>query len=167
MNDDAAGSGKNSGSGRGISNLSGVSPEAVVEQMRAFSGGKRGGVKQFDIQLATAMILVEIASSDHMIDRFELSVIHSGLKAIFRISDESASGLLAKARSALASMRSSSAEASMLKEHLDIATKRAIANTIDTLIRCNGVVDSMEVYLRHRFRTLLGLPDEPLPPRSE
>jgi uncharacterized tellurite resistance protein B-like protein len=152
---------------RGINNLSGVSPEAVVEQMRVLGDPKRRGPKQIDIQLATAMILVEVASSDHMIDRFEKSVIHNGLKAIFRISDESAVGLLAKARSALGSMRSTSEEASMLKEHLDGSTKRAIANTIDTLIRCNGVVDSVEVYLRHRFRTLLGLPDEPLPPRSE
>jgi uncharacterized tellurite resistance protein B-like protein len=119
------------------------------------------------VQLATAMILVEVASSDHMIDRFEKSVIHNSLKSIFRISDENAVGLLAKARSALSSMRSSSAEASMLKDHLDPATKRAVANTIDTLIRCNGVIDSMEVYLRQRFRSLLGLPDEPLPPRSE
>jgi uncharacterized tellurite resistance protein B-like protein len=123
--------------------------------------------RHIDVQLATAMILVEVASSDHMIDRFEKSVIHNSLKSIFRISDENAVGLLAKARSALSSMRSSSAEASMLKDHLDPATKRAVANTIDTLIRCNGVIDSMEVYLRQRFRSLLGLPDEPLPPRSE
>jgi hypothetical protein len=54
----------------------------------------------------------------------------------------------------------------MLKDHLDPATKRAVANTIDTLIKCNGVVDSMEIYLRHRFRMLLGLPEEPMPPRS-
>jgi uncharacterized tellurite resistance protein B-like protein len=123
--------------------------------------------KHIDVQLATAILLVEVASSDHMIDRFEKSVIHNSLKSIFRISDENAAGLLAKARSALSSMRSSSADASMLKDHLDPATKRAVANTIDSLIRCNGVVDSMEVYLRQRFRSLLGLPDEPLPPRSE
>lgn len=149
-------------------NLSGIATESLLDQMKSLQNHKASKPpKHIDVQLATAMILVEVASSDHMIDRFEKSVIHSGLKSIFRISDENAAGLLAKARSALSSMRSSSAEASMLKDYLDPSTKRAIANTIDTLIRCNGVVDTMEVYLRHRFRSLLGLPDEPLPPRSD
>jgi uncharacterized tellurite resistance protein B-like protein len=149
-------------------NLSGIATESLLDQMKSLQNQKSvKAPKHIDVQLATAMILVEVASSDHMIDRFEKSVIHMGLKSIFRISDENAAGLLAKARSALSSMRSSSAEASMLKDHLDLPTKRAIANTIDTLIRCNGVVDTMEVYLRQRFRALLGLPDEPLPPRSD
>jgi len=148
--------------------LASIPTESLLDQMRSFQNQKGPKTsKHIDVQLATAIILVEVASSDHMIDRFEKSVIHNSLKAIFRISDENAAGLLAKARSALSSMRSSSAEASMLKDHLDPATKRAVANTIDTLIRCNGVIDSMEVYLRQRFRSLLGLPDEPLPPRSD
>lgn len=148
--------------------LASISTDNLLDQMKALQNQKATkSPRPIDVQLATAMILVEVASSDHMIDRFEKSVIHNGLKSIFRISDENAAGLLAKARSALSSMRSSSAEASMLKDHLDLATKRAVANTIDTLIRCNGVVDTMEVYLRQRFRALLGLPDEPLPPRVE
>jgi uncharacterized tellurite resistance protein B-like protein len=148
--------------------LASVSTDSLLDQMKALQSQKNSKSSQhIDVQLATAMILVEVASSDHMVDRFEKSVILNSLKSIFRISDENAAGLLAKARSALSSMRSSSAEASMLKDHLDPATKRAVANTIDTLIRCNGVIDSMEVYLRHRFRSLLGLPDEPLPPRSD
>ncbi len=122
--------------------------------------------KNVDIPLATAIVLLEVASSDHIVDKFEKSVIHNGLKSIFRISDQAAAGLLVQAKGALASMRSSSAEASVLKEMLDPASKKAVANLIDSLIRCNGVVDSMEVYLRQRFRALLGLPDEPLPPRS-
>jgi uncharacterized tellurite resistance protein B-like protein len=149
-------------------NLSGVSTESLLDQMKSLKSQNASKTpRHIDVQLATAMILVEVASSDHMIDRFEKSVIHTGLKSIFRISDENAAGLLAKARSALSSMRSSSVEASMLKDYLDLSTKRAIANTIDTLIRSNGVVDTMEVYLRQRFRALLGLPDEPLPPRSD
>jgi uncharacterized tellurite resistance protein B-like protein len=153
--------------GNNPNNLSNVQPESLLDQLKALKNQKptKGG-RNIDVQLATAIVLVEVASSDHMVDRFERSVIITGLKSIFKISDETASGLIAKARSALASMRSSSAEASLLKDHLDPATKRAVANTIDTLIKCNGVVDSMEVYLRHRFRMLLGLPEEPMPPRG-
>ena len=148
--------------------LGSISTESLLDQVKALKNRPSGKQSsQIDIQLATAIVLVEVASSDHMIDRFEKSVIHNGLKSIFRISDETAAGLMAKARSALGSMRSSSAEASILKDHLDPATKKAVANTIDTLIKCNGVVDSMEIYLRQRFRSLLGLSDDPLPPPSD
>jgi hypothetical protein len=42
-----------------------------------------------------------------------------------------------------------------------------MASIIDNLIRCNGMVDGMELYLRKRFRDLLGLPDAPLNPLSD
>jgi uncharacterized tellurite resistance protein B-like protein len=149
---------------RAPSNLSHLSSQGLLEQMKSLQN--RAQNKNVDIPLATAIVLLEVASSDHIVDKFEKSVIHNGLKSIFRISDQAAAGLLVQAKGALASMRSSSAEASVLKEMLDPASKKAVANLIDSLIRCNGVVDSMEVYLRQRFRALLGLPDEPLPPRS-
>ncbi len=140
--------------------------DSILESIKNLQARGKAN-KNVDIPLATAIVLLEVASSDHMVDRFEKSVIHNGLKSLFRISDQKANQLLTQARTALGSMRSSSAEASMLKETLDPASKRAVANLIDSLIRCNGVVDTMEVYLRQRFRSLLGLPDEPLPPRSE
>jgi uncharacterized tellurite resistance protein B-like protein len=146
-------------------NLSHLSSEGLLEQMQNLRN--RAAQKNVDVPLATAIVLLEVASSDHMVDRFEKSVIHNGLKSIFRISDQQVTALLTKARSALSSMRSSSTEASLLKDLLDPASKKAVANLIDSLIRCNGVVDTMEVYLRQRFRSLLGLPDEPLPPRSD
>lgn len=115
-----------------------------------------------DISLATAMLLIEVASSDNVIDRIERSVIHAGLKNLFKISDEAAIALFTKAQAHLRNMRSSSVEAAKLKESLDLSTRRQIAQVMDNLIRCNGIVDCMETYLRQRFRELLGLPDEPL-----
>ena len=142
-----------------------LSSEGLLERMQALKA--KGANKNVDIPLATAIVLLEVASSDHIVDRFEKSVIHNGLKSIFRLSDQAVTALLARAKSSLSTMRSSSADASVLKEMLDPGTKRAVASLMDSLIRCNGVVDSMEVYLRQRFRSLLGLPDEPLPPRSD
>jgi uncharacterized tellurite resistance protein B-like protein len=149
---------------RPLQNLAHLSPDALMEHMQKLT---KAPPKGMDVPLATAIVLIEVASSDHIVDRFEKSVIHNGLKAIFRISDQQTTALMAKAKTALGSMRSSSAEASMLKDVLDPASKKQVANLIDTLIRCNGVVDSMEIYLRQRFRALLGLPDEPMPPRSD
>ena len=147
-----------------------LSSEGLLDRLKALQtkeAQNKSKSKNVDIPLATAIVLLEVASSDHIVDKFEKSVIHNGLKSIFRISDQAAANLLIQAKTALGNMRSSSAEASMLRDMLDAGSKRAVANLIDSLIRCNGVVDTMEVYLRQRFRALLGLPDEPLPPRTD
>ncbi|MEN9846533.1 MAG: hypothetical protein RIS36_1680 [Pseudomonadota bacterium] len=113
-----------------------------------------------EIALAAAVVLIEIASSDHVIDTFERTVIISGLKSLFRLSDETANGVINRAKAQLSSMRGSSSAAELLRDSLDISSKRAIAQVIDNLIRCNGVVDGIEVYLRKRFRDILGLSEE-------
>jgi len=143
-----------------------LSADVILQQMQSLQ--QRRVVKQNknELSLATAIVLLEIASSDNQVDRFEQSVIHHGLKALFEISDQTAAGVVAKARAHLTNMRSSSSEASVLREILDPGTKRQMASIMDNLIRCNGVVDGMELYLRKRFRDLIGLPDEPLAPPS-
>jgi uncharacterized tellurite resistance protein B-like protein len=146
--------------------FSGLSAEAIFQQMQSLQKKRAGALNKNELSLATAIVLMEIASSDSHVDKFEQSVIHHGLKSLFGISDETAAGVVAKARAALANMRSSSTEATLLRETLDPTTKRAMAGIMDNLIRCNGVVDGMEIYLRKRFRDLLGLPDEPLSPLS-
>ena len=115
-----------------------------------------------EIALAAAVVLIEIASSDHVVDKFERTVIINGLKSLFRVSDENANGLMNRAKAQLSSMRGSSSAAEVLRDSLDMASKRAIAQVIDNLIRCNGVVDGIEVYLRKRFRDILGLSEEML-----
>jgi uncharacterized tellurite resistance protein B-like protein len=112
-----------------------------------------------EVALAAAVILIEIASSDHVVDKFERTVIINGLKSLFRVSDETANGLMNRAKAQVSSMRGSSSAAELLRDSLDLASKRAIAQVIDNLIRCNGVVDGIEVYLRKRFRDILGLSD--------
>ncbi len=112
-----------------------------------------------EVALAAAVVLIEIASSDHVVDKFERTVIINGLKSLFRVSDETANGLMNRAKAQVSSMRGSSSAAELLRDSLDVASKRAIAQVIDNLIRCNGVVDGIEVYLRKRFRDILGLSD--------
>jgi len=144
----------------------GLSAEALFAQMQSLQQRRTVQRNKQELSLATAIVLLEIASSDSRVDRVEQSVIHHGIKALFDVSDQTTASILAKARAHLSNMRSSSAEASVLKEMLDPATKRAMGSIMDNLIRCNGVVDGMELYLRKRFRDLIGLPDEPLAPPS-
>lgn len=146
--------------------FSGLSADAIFQHMQSLQQRKAIKQNKAELSLATAIILMEIASSDSQVDKFEQSVIHHGLKTLFDISDETAAGVVARARAHLGNMGSSSTYASLLKDTLDPGTKRSMASIMDNLIRCNGVVDGMEIYLRRRFRDLLGLPDEALSPLS-
>ena len=146
-------------------NHSELNANNLMNQMQGLR--KQGTVKsKQDLTLATAIVLLEIASSDSSVDKFEQSVIHHGLKALFKISDETTANVIVMAKAQLTNMRSSSTEASMLRDVLDPVSKRTMASIIDNLIKCNGVVDGMEIYLRRRFRDLLGIPDEPMVPSS-
>ena len=147
-------------------NNSNRSTNQLFEQMGS-GQQKQQNRNKADTSLATAMLLIEIAGSDQVIDRVERSVIHAGLKNLFKLSDEAATALFVKAQAQLRNMRSSSLEAAKLKDSLDLTTRKQIGQVMDNVIRCNGVVDCMENYLRHRFRELLGLPDEPLSPLSQ
>ena len=140
-------------------NTSSRSVESLMSHMEAFK--PKGALRNKDeIALAAAMVLLEVASSDHVVDKFERVTILNGLKSLFRVSDETANGLMSRAKAQLSSMRGSSSAAELLRDSLDMPSKRAIAQVIDNLIRCNGVVDHMEVYLRKRFRDILGVPEE-------
>lgn len=142
-------------------NNSSHSVDALMSRMQNLK--PKGPLRDKDeIALAAAVVLIEIASSDHVIDKFERTVIINGLKSLFRVSDENANGLMNRAKAQLSSMRGSSSAAEILRDSLDMASKRAIAQVIDNLIRCNGVVDGLEVYLRKRFRDILGLSEEML-----
>jgi uncharacterized tellurite resistance protein B-like protein len=142
-------------------NNSSQSVDSLMSRMQNLKpkGALRG---KDEIALAAAVVLIEIASSDHVVDKFERTVIINGLKSLFRVSDENANGLMNRAKAQLSSMRGSSSAAEVLRDSLDMASKRAIAQVIDNLIRCNGVVDGIEVYLRKRFRDILGLSEEML-----
>ena len=142
-------------------NSSSHTVDALISRMQSLKTDGPLRSKE-EIALAAAVVLLEIASSDHVVDKFERTVIHNGLKGLFKLSDEAATGLMSRAKAQLSSMRGSSASAEILRDSLDSATKRAIAQVIDNLIRCNGVVDGMEIYLRKRFRTILGIPEEML-----
>ena len=149
-----------------MNNFSGLSADTIVQHMEALKQRKAIKQNKAELSLATAIVLMEIASSDQQVDKFERSVIQHGLRALFDISDETAVGVITRAKAHLGNMGSSSSYASLLKDILDPGTKRQMASIMDNLIRCNGVVDGMEIYLRRRFRDLLGLPDEALSPLS-
>jgi uncharacterized tellurite resistance protein B-like protein len=138
------------------SNNANPSVEALLSRMKSIAS-KRPPNSKDEISLATAIVLIGVASSDHVIDKFERTVILNGLKSLFRLSDETSMRRMNQAKSSLGSMQSSSSSAERLRDSLDMGTKRAIAQVIDNGIRCSNVVDHMEIYFARSFETSSGL----------
>ena len=113
-----------------------------------------------EIALATAIVLIEIAACDSRTKQHEQMIIHNGIKTLFGASDEAIRAIMAEAKNTLNSMRGSSSFAALLKENLDASEKQYVAQIIDDLIIVDGNVDGYEIYLRNRFRSILGLPIE-------
>jgi uncharacterized tellurite resistance protein B-like protein len=134
-------------------------PTSLLDQLKELK--QYGNIRHSsNTTLATAIVLLEIAASDEVVDRSERNIIHNGLKQLFEVSDEQATAFIAEAQNHLRNMRSSSTEASLLKDTLDPITKRAVMQLIDKLINIDGTVSGMETYLRNRFKMLLGLGEE-------
>jgi uncharacterized tellurite resistance protein B-like protein len=114
-----------------------------------------------DAAIAAAIVLFEVASADPAFNKFSRGMVHSALQRLFGLSEVSADAVINEAKNHLRNMRGSSSEALLLRDALDPITKRELAQTMDNIIRSNGVVEGVEVYLRQRFRMILGLPETP------
>lgn len=127
-----------------------------IKELKSFAHMKHSA----DVTLATAIVLLEVANSDQVVDRFERNIIQNGLRQLFDISPEKAAACFSEAQNHLRNMRSSSAEAAVLRDTLDPITKRGVMQLIERLIHIDGAVSGMEVYLRNRFRSLLGITED-------
>jgi uncharacterized tellurite resistance protein B-like protein len=117
-----------------------------------------------DIAICTAIILLELASADSPVSRFERALITNGIIHLFRVSEESAIFIVKEGENYLRNMTSSSLEAERLRAELNPAFLKVIGELMDKVICTDGEVSEMELYLRNRFRMILGLPEQKLAP---
>ena len=120
---------------------------------------KQQGIDPRELEVALAVLLVDLASCDDNFEPQEFTVIQEGLSRLFGTSKEEVSSLVNQAKTILANLRGSTSSAELLHEHLSDEQKEAVLCVIDQVIDADGVEDGFEVYLRHKFRDLLGLPE--------
>ncbi len=122
--------------------------------------GKLQTVPNNDIHLAAVVILVDLASTDSNFDSREYMTICVGMQRLFGISQTAVSKLISQANQILASMRGVDRFATLLKEQIDVEKRKQIMQVIDNVIAADGHEDDFEIYLKHKFKFLLGL-EEP------
>lgn len=119
---------------------------------------KEKGIETRQLEVALAVILVDLASCDGSFDQTEYTIIMSGLMSVFGTPKDEVSALVNQAKVQLQGMRGTSGSAALLKQYLDMEEKTAIVEIIDELIASDGIEDGFETYLRAKTIDLLGLP---------
>lgn len=129
-------------------------------------GGKQSRVSQSDLEFATTVLLVELASSDEGFAPAEYNCIMVGMKRIFGTDRYVVQQHINRAVVTLQNLRGTSDYAKLLKEHLDRHRLEMVLQVVDDVMNADGVQDGFEIYHRQRFARLLGL-DVPPPPAPE
>lgn len=109
-----------------------------------------------DLELALAVILVDIASTDEAFDPSEYEVISRGLKELFGSTKDRVQQLVNQSRQILDSLRGTSKYTTMLRDGLSDTEKKEILSIIDDLVAADGKEDPFEVYMKSRIAKALG-----------
>lgn len=117
--------------------------------------GKKRAVKE--LELALAVLLVDLASCDQAFDMQEYVIISNGLRRLFGTNKSDVRGLINQANLVLSNLRGTAKFSQLLQESLSEDEKRAVLEVIDEVIFADGVEDGFETYLRNKFMHALGL----------
>jgi uncharacterized tellurite resistance protein B-like protein len=118
---------------------------------------KKNSASQQQLELALAVLLVELASSDEGFAQKEYQVIIMALHRVFGVARDRAQRHINEAVTILKNLRSTSKYALRLREHLTSKELTLVARCIDDVMDADGVQDGFEIYHRTRFRELLGI----------
>ncbi|MBX7143908.1 MAG: TerB family tellurite resistance protein [Oligoflexia bacterium] len=129
----------------------------VIDRGFTRKSATKTGLKKNDLELALAVLLVDLASCDQNFEMREYNIIQNGLRRIFGTTKDEVTKLINQANTTLKNLRGSSRFAAQLKENLDENARKAIFEVIEEVIAADGVEDGFETYMRHKFADLLGI----------
>lgn len=115
------------------------------------------GPGKHELELAVAVLLVDLASCDQNFDQQEYEVIVNGLKRMFGTQRHEVRALINEATTVLSGMRGPSRFAEILRETLPPEQKAVIMDIIDQTIAADNKEDGFEAYLRSKFAEMLGI----------
>ncbi len=137
----------------------------TVKKGIGFKKNKKG--PKNELELAMAIILVDLASCDNNFDQREYQVITRGLNRLFGTNKCDVEKLVQQAQTVVDGLRGTANFAKLLKDNLKDEEKDVVLELIDELIDADGVEDGFETYLRHKYSDLLGMPQRKRPDNVE
>lgn len=133
--------------------------KSVFEEQGEGNKGKqkRRGVPTADLELAFAVLLVDMASCDQNFEQKEYIMIGSALKRLFGTPKDRVQTLVNQANTIMNNLRGTSRYAALLRDNLDLDEKKVLMETVDELIFSDGEEGGFERYLRTKLADLLGV----------
>ena len=129
---------------------------------RPSAKSKVKGRNNRELELALAVLLVDLASVDQNFDMREYNTIAAGLARIFGTNLHEVQSLVNQANLVLKNLRGTSRFAELLRDNLSVEERQDVMKIIDEVISADGIEDGFETYLRHKFSDLLQVKIEPL-----
>jgi len=150
-----------------ISNIFANNQIGLQQELRRRKQRSKKGPSQKELELAVAVLLVDLASCDEHFDPEEREAIIKGMRRIFGTSRPDVIALMNQASLALENLRGPAAFADLLKENLNDDEKQVVMEVIEEVIMADNVEDGFETYLRSRFAQLLGIKKADKPAESK
>lgn len=135
-----------------------VQGESHLARLPQLSRSK-GKVPQKELELALTIILVDLASIDSNFEPREYQTISLGLRRLFGNSRD-IKALVNRAQLALANLRGTQEFAELLRDNLSEEQRLSVIDIIEEVIGADGLQDGFELYLKHKYAKLLGIPLE-------
>lgn len=118
---------------------------------------KKGEVARRDMEVAVAVLLVELASADQNFEQSEYVVITNGLRKIFGFTGSNIQALINQSVNTLKNLRGTSHFSSLLRENLSTVEKNSVLEVVEEIIKADGKEDGYELYFRDKIKKTLGL----------
>lgn len=116
--------------------------------------GKQPTAKK-QLELAMAVLLVELASCDQNFEPREYNLIASGLMRVFGTPRSEISALVNRAKLTLENFNGTTRFAELLKNNLDENIRAQIMDVVNDVIMADGIEDGFEIFLRQKFAKIL------------
>jgi len=130
---------------------------SVPQEQPWIKKAKKSGLSKHDLELAVAVLLVDLASCDQHFDPVEYEVIVGGLRRLFGTQRHDVKSLVNEAVSMLSGMRGPQRFGDQLRENLPLEQRQIVMEIIEECIAADGQEDGYETYMRHRLNEMLGL----------
>jgi uncharacterized tellurite resistance protein B-like protein len=114
-------------------------------------------VETDQLQLATGMLLLEMAQADGTIQPEEEKRIHTIIRQRFSLSEADSKALIEQARTAQAENLDLYPVTSLVNRHCSNEEKCLLLENVWEIVYADGVLDQHEDYLMHKLGTMMHL----------
>ncbi len=131
--------------------------KSLLDSLVETPSGQSAQLSTDELQLATAALLVEVATIDQKFDKTELNALNTVLATRFSLAKNDLSELIESAKAASSEASSLFQFTQLINRHCDDDAKYKLACELWTIAYADGVLDKHEEHIVRRIADLIHL----------